>query len=838
MKFEVTKLSLLVSGLFLASGSFAHAADAATDVGKITVQGQGDAQSQPGGTNTGLIQQEDAAKARSSVTRAYIEKQAPTSSPFQVIKLLPSVSTSDYDGTGLFGGSIRVRGFNSDQLGFTIDGVPVNDSGSFAVYPQEYVDNENMCDVFVTQGSTDTDAPHVGATGGNIGIVTCDPEDKRRVKLLEAFGSHHLWKSYVRFDSGRFADDKAKFFISYSKAEANKWRGEGRAEKEHVDMKARYDLSGGSYIDAGYLYNRQFNNNYLALTKAQIAQYGNYYDLGTTPPVHTIPVNGRPDDDTKTNPGMFGGGGTGYYGLSLNPFIDSIATIQTHWQFGPKASLDVEPYYWYGYGTGGNQLQSVQEGALTGSSLHGGLGDVNGDGDTLDKVMAYEGSLTKTERPGVNSKFSFDVANHHGVVGYWIERATHIQTGPYVRIDANGNPADPWLADGGQFIKQADGTPLEYRDTKTISTAHSLFAQDNISLMQDKLNLQLGVRDAEIHRDFHNYASAGGGGNPASVSSSGADYTVDKTYSKTLPSIGVRYQFTTEQSAYFNAAENFKAPGNFSYFNLLSTNTHQNVQSQALQVTGANDPRIVAGAPTIVNGVMVGAVQRDVPVTPEYSYDYDLGYRYAGEALTLSSALFYTDYRNRIASSYDENQQKNIDQNVGDEHQWGIELEAGYRLNKDWSVYGSLSYIKTHLLQDTQIDATHILPTSGKEMPDTPNWLAGFSLQYSHDNWDAMIEAKYTGKRYSTLVNDDSIGSYTIVGIGAGYHFASNSFFKNPLVRFNVDNLLNTNYLNLNGPSGSLYTNNAYTVNGIAGKVPAFYVGAPRSYTVTLSSDF
>ncbi len=54
MKFQLTQVSLLVSGLFLAAGANAQST---TDVGTINVQGA------PGGTGTGLIQQEESAKA-------------------------------------------------------------------------------------------------------------------------------------------------------------------------------------------------------------------------------------------------------------------------------------------------------------------------------------------------------------------------------------------------------------------------------------------------------------------------------------------------------------------------------------------------------------------------------------------------------------------------------------------------------------------------------------------------------------------------------------------------------------------------------------------------------
>ena len=151
--FKPTPIALLVGALCSAPALWAQ--QAPTDIGRISVEGQG--------TGTGLLVQEDTPKARSSVTRAHLETLSPSSNPYQAIEMLPGVNTFSYDGTGLFGGGLRVRGANSDQMGFTINGAPVNDSGNFAVYPQEYTDVDNLCEVFLTQGSTDTEAPHVVA---------------------------------------------------------------------------------------------------------------------------------------------------------------------------------------------------------------------------------------------------------------------------------------------------------------------------------------------------------------------------------------------------------------------------------------------------------------------------------------------------------------------------------------------------------------------------------------------------------------------------------------------------------------------------------------------------
>ncbi len=82
----------------------------------------------------GLMVTEDAPKARSTITAEELEKQRPTGNAYQALEMLPSVNSYNMDATGLFGGGLTLRGFNRDQIGATINGVPVNDSGNFAIF--------------------------------------------------------------------------------------------------------------------------------------------------------------------------------------------------------------------------------------------------------------------------------------------------------------------------------------------------------------------------------------------------------------------------------------------------------------------------------------------------------------------------------------------------------------------------------------------------------------------------------------------------------------------------------------------------------------------------------
>lgn len=777
-------LPLIIAALF--SGSIMAQAQESTAIGRIMVEGEG------GAPGNGLMIQEDTPKARSSVTRAALEQKDQMNNVFQAIDLLPGVNTYSFDATGLFGGGVRMRGFNSDQLGITVDGVPVNDAGNFAVFPSELSDIENLQEIFITQGSTDVDAPHIGASGGNIGLVTSSPTDRSRLRLQQSFGSNNAYKTFVRADTGYLANDRFKAFISYSKAEADKWKGEGGAEREHVDFKGILNLAPGNSITAGLMWNKMLNNNLRTLTLAEINTLGRNADFGTVPPQHLPGVNGTAQIESPP--------AAGYYGLNLNPFKDYIATLKGNFQLTPTLRLDVEPYYWYGYGTGGNELRTLAE-SNTAGKLGGGIRDINHDGDTLDTVMVYSSGLTETQRPGITTRLSTQLDNHKLVAGYWYEHSRHRRSQPAVSIDANGNSVDPWMSNADNYLLRQDGTPYQGRDFLTVSTSSSLFLQDNIGLMNDRLNLLLGVRNSGIKRDFTNFASEGGA----------ATYNIKQEYSKTLPSLGARYQLNNEQQVFFNVAENFKAPPDSVYYGLIK------------------------GGTPLPNGVLTGYTLRSVNVAAETSTNWDIGYRYAGKELSFSGSLFYIDFKNRIAVAYDPVNDATTNYNVGDSTTKGLELESAWRFLPKWSLYGSLTYTLSSIDQNMQTGASTFEATAGKQFPDDPNWMAGAALQYRDGPWSANLSAKYTGKRYSTLVNDESIGGFTLVNFDAGYRLHSTAYFRDPMLRFNVYNLLNTDYLYLNAPSGSGFTNRAV---GAGGSAPSYYIGAPRAFSVMLASDF
>lgn len=741
----------------------------------------------------GLMVTEDAPKARSTITAEELEKQRPTGNAYEALEMLPSVNSYNYDATGLFGGGLSLRGFNSDQIGATINGVPVNDSGNFAVYPQEYVDQENTCSQFVTQGSTDVDSPQVGASGGNFGIVTCKPEDVQRVRIMQTIGQLAAHKTFVRYDTGFLSDKRSKAFISYSLAEADKWKGTGKAHREHIDAGVSYEWDRFNYIAATLLWNEAKNNSINNLTLKEINENGYYYDTSPTFVGHMTPVAGTAQvEKTQTPP---------FYGLYNNPFRNGIFSATAKFRLGENTDIKVVPYYWYGFGNGGIQQNARSETSFLNSVTNKNTAsvDLNGDGDFKDTILVAYASVTRTQRPGVTASVTHTFGNNEVLAGLWYEKATHQQTAPMVKINQDGT-YDVWLQQNK--ILRPDGNPFENRDNRTISTAYQAFVQDTLSLIDGKVLINAGVRTPHVKRDVTNFASEG---------NQNATYNITRTYDSVLPQFGVRYKLTNDDQVFMSVAKNMKAPPNFVFSN-VGTNVV-----------------FVGGVPTLT---------RDVDA--ETSWNTDIGYRHQDNRFIATFTAFGVNFKNRQAGYFDPVASSNYYTNIGDVKTKGFEIEANNMPINGWSLYGSFGYLKSEIQNDMLVPQknpalTGILPTAGKELPGSPRLKAGLSIEYSQNAFWARVKAKATSEQQVTFANDEiAAPGYTTFGIDAGYTFPNFGLLKRPKLTLNASNITNKQYRN---PGSGIPNTTKFPGAVDATTTLRYYMGAPRFVSLTLSMD-
>src|SRR6202012_1613367 len=215
----------LVTGLLMASSALAQST--ATQVQELVVTG---ARGQP--AVAGGITQVQEAKDESIVNKEFFEYQSPGQNFAQLINLLPGVTYTSEDAYGNLSGDLHIHGFDGAHLGVTIDGVPVNDSGNYAIFPGEYLLPEVTDHITVNMGATSVDSPTESGVGGTVDILTKIPTKDRELIIQPTVGSNDLTRYYVEAQTGEFGPWGTRFYIAGNYNHYDKWVGGGDEMKE------------------------------------------------------------------------------------------------------------------------------------------------------------------------------------------------------------------------------------------------------------------------------------------------------------------------------------------------------------------------------------------------------------------------------------------------------------------------------------------------------------------------------------------------------------------------------------------------------------------------------
>src|SRR3546814_7154035 len=77
----------------------------------------------------------------SSDLQEIIRRQRPGQTVNDIVNLVPGVSFQNNDPWGSGGGGFTIRGFSADRISQTLDGLPLNDSGNYALYTNQQVED-------------------------------------------------------------------------------------------------------------------------------------------------------------------------------------------------------------------------------------------------------------------------------------------------------------------------------------------------------------------------------------------------------------------------------------------------------------------------------------------------------------------------------------------------------------------------------------------------------------------------------------------------------------------------------------------------------------------------
>jgi iron complex outermembrane recepter protein len=800
-----------MSALALAMSLLAPAAAFAQDAGEAAAKDGGAPGAVPADQPTSADRQADlvtptvivtANQTRTSVALpgAEMQKILPGVSPLKAIQTLPGVLyiTADPWGYNEQNAQLFIHGFAFNQLGYTMDGLPLGDQ-SYGNYnglsPQRAVISENVSRVVVSTGAGDLATPSNSNLGGTIETFSSNPLERLGIQAAQTVGSYGTSRTFVRVDSGTFGGNNSAY-IAGARQRARAWdfRGiqggwQANAKFVHDDATGRLTLyfdyndftqpnedatvffkpsAGGTatpvqlytpytkpffYPDfAGYRtgYLNAFGNS----PASQGSNYRNYYsDAQRTDYLgygrYELKLG---DTITWTN--------TGYYhhndgaGVVAGPLGQSITTAQPY--LDPAyATLPANCRF----GGNANGVRPAACTALTDAQAQAA-------GAALVAATGGSGLITRTteykiERWGIISALDWTIGDHQIELGGWYEHNDTTQWRRWYAVPV-GQPeiSTPYIRPREVL------TPLftQYQGDAKIEQLQ-LHLQDTWQATE-RLIVQAGFKTSA------QWATGRFPVQPRAGSLSGLTGGLPQGTINTkrwfLPAVGATYDINGHEQVYANVQKNLR-------------------QYQAYLAGG--------GGPWFTGSQAAFEAFRD-DGRPESSWTYELGLRSnrdLGGDVALSGQInyYHVDFNNRLLAISTNpggiagsgiTGGTSILVNVGNVKTDGVDAALTLRYGRLFSLYNAVSYNLSKYQSDYTSTATGIgaatdsciggflvtagvVPTCGKRLPGVPTWLNKTVATLSVGPFETQLIGDYVGKRYATFSNDVRIEPFFLASL-------------------------------------------------------------------------
>jgi iron complex outermembrane receptor protein len=767
-----------------------------------------------GTKGVGGVQIPDTSKAKGVLTQEFIARQTPGNSILDTINSLPGVSFQNNDPFGSAGGTLTIRGFDSSRIGLTFDGIPLNDTGNYAVYSNQQLDPELIEQVNVSYGSTDVDSPTAAASGSTVNYRTIVPTDEFGARMQGSIGDYKFFRIFGLLNTGVFTPWGTKAWLSASHAENDVvFNNFGKIDKAQYNGRVYQPIGGnGDFVSVAGNYNVNRNNFF---GSAPLREDTNVLSQNVLPGSPT-PANPNPTlitgavrtpgtgtnnrfpnsrDELPYSVARCQVRGLGVAGANdvpnscgtsfderYNPSNTGSIRVNSRFTLAPGLVLTVDPSYQYTKANGGGTVRgqeggytqtastTVPRGAIT-TPLYGFIGnnyyfgrDLNSDGDLLDRTTTAAGvttnggvtflapSQTVTNRYGVNASLRYDFDENNTVrVSYVHDYGRHRQTGELGLLQANGFPQDVFPINNP--LRDVNGRVIQKRDRLSFATLDQVSGEYRGDF--GAITVNLGVRAPFFKRQLNQFCfTTAANGN---VDCLGRGNTADNTiYATANPN------YAAPQSRTFKY--NRVLPNGGVTFKPMQNVTLYANYSKGLQVPGTDN---------LYQTFFYALGNPAANPAPETTDNLDAGIRYTSSRVQATLSPWYTRFQNRLASAFDVDTQQTIYRNLGRVDKYGIDGSISYRPIPEMTVYAYGSYLWSEIKNNVQIGscpttltaanttnnctvagAPIIALTAGKRESAAPVYSFGGRIQGEFGPVFVGVQGKRTGPRY---LNDQNL---------------------------------------------------------------------------------
>ena len=747
----------------------------------------------------------DTSKAKAVLTQQYIARQNPGQTVLDTINAVPGVSFQNNDAYGSSGGTLTIRGFDSSRISLTLDGIPLNDSGNYAIYSNQQLDPELLDQVNVNLGTTDVDSPTASAVGGTVNLRTRNPNTKFGGRVVGSLGEDDFRRIFAVVDTGEIGPWGTRAFFAVSTAKNdNPFNNYGKVDKQQYNAKIYQPVgANGDFVSVALHYNENRNNFFGSLPlRTDLTQNslnttprvvgpnsGNryprngderFYDINY--PCQTDTPQGGVVDTTAAPPTDQASCGT-EFDRRYNPSNTGNLKVQSRWTLTDKLVLTVDPSFQVVKANGGGtvigregvrRINGVDYTGFIGGQYYFGR-DLNGDGDILDTCSTTGGSCsstnfagvtliapsqTHTNRYGVIAGLRYDINDDHTVrLTYTLDHAQHRQTGELGFVDRSGEPLDVFPINDP--IQDSGGFNMQKRDRESKAILNQVSGEYRGEFFDDRLTVNAGLRLPFFKRDLNQNCfttSAGGfvdcfAGNATEE----AAYAIANPYVVDPVTGRVISGYSPPQRRVFKYDKLLPNVG-FTY-----DVTHQ-VSVFANYAQGLSVP----STDNLYNSFYFPTFAKEAKPDPETTNSIDAGVRYRSSQIQAQLGVWTTKFKNRSASAYDPDLNQTIYRNLGTVDKWGLDGSIAYSPIKQISLLAFGSWMDSEIKKNIQIGsfggitdcdnisssalASDIIRscalTAGHRESGAPKYTYGFSALGSIGDFDIGFTAKRTGPRY------------------------------------------------------------------------------------------
>ena len=732
-----------------------------------------------------------ARRTRSEQTLGHVQLQRilPGINPMKALEILPGVvfNNSDPWGNNEQNSSLYVHGFNQNQLGFTLDGIPLGDQayGNYnGLSPQRAAISENIGSASVSSGAGALGTASTSNLGGTLEFTTQDPLHKRGAQIEQVFGSWSTFRTFARVDTGDFGNGNSAY-ASFSRQDARAWDFAGH--------------QGGYQVNAKFVHNDEHNHFSTFFDWSQkvepnedsvtLPQGQGIYVRPFTYPDFNYAKSYLNSASYKANPLNY----RNYYSAAQRE--DFLAYSKWTHDFNANLHWDNSIYYHHDLGEG------VVAGPVSAAGLPT-LFSAYFPGQNLSNVFGGSGYATRTteywdNRGGLITALRAHLGNHSIEVGGWYERNNNTQARRWYPLDAN-NPTTPYQRQQNALIDQY--TNNFYTNTFVTHLQDSWKISKNFTLMggfKSELSYTNGTLPV---------AAKPGSLSPATaITVPGGTIAAAKPF---LPAFGAVWNITPNEQWFANIQENMRSFQDAGFGNATPWGATSQAAFEEFKKNGK----------------------------PESSWTYETGLREHRQinlgpltAIEGQIEYYHVHFSNRLlAVATNQNLSSIIGAattlaNVGSVTTDGMDFSFTTHFGEHFSFYNALSYNKS-VYNDNYSTGTTVVHTAGKNVVGMPAWSEKFVFTTNWGNAYGQFVGDVIGKRYTTYTNDMSVSPYALFSMNAGYTFHHIPHISSLKVQGNITNLTNAR--------GWSTVNATQT----AGQFSAFPI-APRMFFLSLNAS-